>query len=296
MSMPVALPTAWENILTSEGGERDGQGTMSGKRAMLVVTIGVWESHYSPRVINGPIDDLLFPIQHGVLHYPGFDVQPTFVVYRSSRTDDDLFAAVQSALEQPLDTLATTAPIPFRKAKPGGLHDTGADLARRYCAGVERVCRAPGCGVATGAVRRPFLILKRMGATGGLALRPCVLKSLRTSVLVLVGATQRLQHFQAQPANQTKQGQRHRLRRGGFAADHAVRQIGNSTDAAVWLGHGEPSISTGAWGVSRPAARARPRGRLEVRAVAGMVLTCLQRDDLLGDEAPGALLQFGDFW
>jgi hypothetical protein len=31
------------------------------------------------------------------------------------------------------------------------------------------------------------------------------------------------------------------------------------------------------------------------RAVAGMVLTSLDRDDLLGNEAPGALLQFGDF-
>jgi hypothetical protein len=31
------------------------------------------------------------------------------------------------------------------------------------------------------------------------------------------------------------------------------------------------------------------------RAVAGMVLTGLDRDDLLGNEAPGALLQFGDF-
>jgi NAD(P)H dehydrogenase (quinone) len=100
-------------------GERYGQGAMSGKRAMLVVTIGGWESHYSPRGINGPIDDLLFPIQHGVLHYPGFDVLPPFVVYRTSRMDDDRFADVQSALGQRLDTLATTAPIPFRKQNLG---------------------------------------------------------------------------------------------------------------------------------------------------------------------------------
>ena len=100
-------------------GERYGQGTMSGKRAMLVVTTGGWESHYSPRGINGPIDDVLFPIQHGVLHYPGFDVLPPFVVYRTSRMDDDRFADVQSALGHRLDTLATTAPIPFRKQNLG---------------------------------------------------------------------------------------------------------------------------------------------------------------------------------
>ncbi|MRV71375.1 flavodoxin family protein [Duganella sp. FT92W] len=100
-------------------GERYGQGAMSGKRAMLVVTTGGWESHYSPRGINGPIDDVLFPIQHGVLHYPGFDVLPPFVVYRTSRMDEARFADVRSALGQRLDTLATTAPIPYRKQNMG---------------------------------------------------------------------------------------------------------------------------------------------------------------------------------
>lgn len=50
-------------------GDRYGEGVMSGKRAMLVVTAGGWASHYGPRGINGPIDDLLSPIHHGVLHY-----------------------------------------------------------------------------------------------------------------------------------------------------------------------------------------------------------------------------------
>ncbi len=43
-------------------GDRYGEGAMAGKRAMLVVTTGGWESHYAARGINGPIDDLLFPI------------------------------------------------------------------------------------------------------------------------------------------------------------------------------------------------------------------------------------------
>lgn len=63
-------------------GDRYGEGTLSGKRAMLIVTAGGWEQHYSPRGINGPIDDLLFPINHGILHYPGYDVLPPFVTYR----------------------------------------------------------------------------------------------------------------------------------------------------------------------------------------------------------------------
>jgi NAD(P)H dehydrogenase (quinone) len=41
---------------------------------MLIVTAGGWAEHYAPRGINGPIDDILFPIQHGMLFYPGFEV------------------------------------------------------------------------------------------------------------------------------------------------------------------------------------------------------------------------------
>ena len=36
-------------------GDRYGEGTLAGKRAMLVVTAGGWEPHYGPRGINGPI-------------------------------------------------------------------------------------------------------------------------------------------------------------------------------------------------------------------------------------------------
>lgn len=106
-------------------GDRFGEGTMAGKRAMLVVTAGGWASHYSPRGINGPIDDILFPIQHGILYYPGFDVLPPHVIYRTGRIDQDGFARACAALGQRLDTLATTAPLPFRRQN-GGAYDIPA--------------------------------------------------------------------------------------------------------------------------------------------------------------------------
>jgi NAD(P)H dehydrogenase (quinone) len=43
-------------------GDRFGEGTFAGRRAMLIVTTGGWKEHYSARGINGPIDDLLFPM------------------------------------------------------------------------------------------------------------------------------------------------------------------------------------------------------------------------------------------
>lgn len=100
-------------------GDRYGEGMLAGKRAMLVVTTGGWDSHYGPRGINGPLDDLLFPIQHGMLFYPGFDVLPPFAIHRTSRVDEARYAATTAALAQRLDDLWTQAPIPFRRQNAG---------------------------------------------------------------------------------------------------------------------------------------------------------------------------------
>lgn len=95
-------------------GDRFGEGTLAGKRAMLLVTTGGWEEHYSARGVNGPIDDLLFPINHGILYYPGFDVLPPFVVYSADRLDEARFELVAERLRERMRTLATTKPIPYR--------------------------------------------------------------------------------------------------------------------------------------------------------------------------------------
>ncbi|NNG25479.1 NAD(P)H-dependent oxidoreductase [Telluria aromaticivorans] len=100
-------------------GDRFGEGTLAGKRAMLMVTAGGWESHYGPRGINGPINDMLYPIQHGILFYPGFDVMPPFVVYRAGSTDESRFAHLCDELGQRLDTLFSADPIAFRPQNKG---------------------------------------------------------------------------------------------------------------------------------------------------------------------------------
>lgn len=100
-------------------GDRYGEGAFQGKRAMLMVTTGGWAEHYSERGINGRIEDLLFPINHGVLHYPGFDVLPSFVIYRTGRMDGARFRQIRAELGERLDTLWTTAPIPYRMQNGG---------------------------------------------------------------------------------------------------------------------------------------------------------------------------------
>jgi len=118
-------------------GERYGEGKMKGKRAMLLVTTGGWDSHYSPRGINGPIDDLLFPIQHGVLFYPGFDVVPPFLVYRTSRMDEARFAETCEALGTRLDELWSTRPIAYRQQNAGDYEIPALTLKEGIAPGLE---------------------------------------------------------------------------------------------------------------------------------------------------------------
>jgi len=99
--------------------DRYGEGVMAGKRAMLMVTTGGWDSHYGPRGINGPIDDVLFPIQHGILYYPGFDVLPPFVIYNTHKLDSDRYSQICHELGQRLDNFWNTAPIAFRPQNGG---------------------------------------------------------------------------------------------------------------------------------------------------------------------------------
>ena len=102
-------------------GDRFGEGKMSGKRAMLLVTAGGWESHYSARGVNGPMDDLLFPIQHGILYYPGFAVLPPYIAYKigQGRVDAAQYNNLVQALGHRIDEFFNTEPIAFRQQNGG---------------------------------------------------------------------------------------------------------------------------------------------------------------------------------
>nr|WP_221377640.1 NAD(P)H-dependent oxidoreductase [Actinoplanes polyasparticus] len=100
-------------------GDRFGEGTLAGRRALLSVTVGGPESHYAERGINGPIDDVLFPMNHGILYFPGMAVLPPFVLYNADRTTDEDFEDIAKTWEQRLLTLESTEPIAFRRQNFG---------------------------------------------------------------------------------------------------------------------------------------------------------------------------------
>ncbi|KPY40074.1 Dehydrogenase [Pseudomonas syringae pv. primulae] len=103
----------------SHWGDRYGEGSMAGKRAMLVVSMGGWESHYSGRGVNGALDDLLFPIQHGVLFYPGFTVMPPFPIYKTGKMDAARFEQLCTDYAARLDNLFDDEPLAFRRQNAG---------------------------------------------------------------------------------------------------------------------------------------------------------------------------------
>jgi NAD(P)H dehydrogenase (quinone) len=102
-----------------EWGKRFGQGNLEGRRAMIVMTVGGRSPQYGERGINGAIEDLLFPINHGILFYPGMTVLPPYVAYQVHGIDENRLGQTQSEVNERLLTMATTEPIPFRAQNYG---------------------------------------------------------------------------------------------------------------------------------------------------------------------------------
>ncbi len=143
---------------------RYGEGGFKGRRALVSVTVGGPAEDYSARGINGPLDQLLFPITHGTLFFPGMDVLPTHAIYGTGRLTAEAVAVAKAAWRLRLEHLFEDAPIPFRPQN-GGDYPDGHVLASHAAAGesglpahvaeIQAVPHAPDPSPAevTGALR-----------------------------------------------------------------------------------------------------------------------------------------------
>lgn len=102
---------------------RYGEGGFAGKRALLAVAVGGPAIDYSPRGINGPLEQLLFPITHGTLFFPGMQVLPTFAVYGAAALDAAGMAEADAAWRGRVARLFDDAPIAFRAQNGGDYPD-----------------------------------------------------------------------------------------------------------------------------------------------------------------------------
>lgn len=102
---------------------RYGEGGFAGKRALLAVSVGGPAEDYSPRGINGPLEQLLFPITHGTLFFPGMQVLPTFAVYGTGAIDAKSMAEAAVAWARRVQRLFEDEPIAFRSQNGGDYPD-----------------------------------------------------------------------------------------------------------------------------------------------------------------------------
>ncbi|MBN9411128.1 MAG: NAD(P)H-dependent oxidoreductase [Burkholderiales bacterium] len=102
---------------------RYGEGGFAGKRALLSVAVGGPAIDYSPRGINGPLEQLLFPITHGALFFPGMQVLPTFAVYGAGRMDAASMAQACGDWRARVERLFDDEPIAFRPQNGGDYPD-----------------------------------------------------------------------------------------------------------------------------------------------------------------------------
>ncbi|QHC26446.1 NAD(P)H-dependent oxidoreductase [Streptomyces sp. GS7] len=102
---------------------RYGDGPLTGKRAMVVVTAGARAATLGPRGVSGDLNDLLFPLQHGTFWYTGMSVAPPLLIPSADRTTPDAYETAATRLRDRLLTLPTTDPLPFRHQNTGDYDD-----------------------------------------------------------------------------------------------------------------------------------------------------------------------------
>ncbi|MBF2067637.1 MAG: NAD(P)H-dependent oxidoreductase [Calothrix sp. C42_A2020_038] len=95
------------------GGKWYDNGVFRGKKAMLSLTTGGKLTMYTEAGINGDIHSILYPINHGIFRFVGFDVLPPFVAFAASQVNDERRKGYLKEYEERLHSLNETYPIVY---------------------------------------------------------------------------------------------------------------------------------------------------------------------------------------
>ncbi|MFI4936514.1 MAG: NAD(P)H-dependent oxidoreductase [Caulobacterales bacterium] len=94
-----AILKGWVDRVFAAGGKLYGggkwydNGVLAGRRAMCSITVGGPETMYGADGLNGAMEGILFPINHGILRFVGFTVVQPFLVHAPARLDDQARAS-----------------------------------------------------------------------------------------------------------------------------------------------------------------------------------------------------------
>ena len=104
---------------------RYGEGRLAGRRGLVAVTTGGREAQFGRRGINGPIEDLLFPLTHGVFHYIGMSPLAPFVAFQTTRATAAAGAEIASRYVARLLAAGKEKPLRYRLENGGDYDDQG---------------------------------------------------------------------------------------------------------------------------------------------------------------------------
>ena len=124
---PPAILKGWLDSLDAELGlpRRYGDGGLTRRRALVVVTVGEDARTLGPRGVSGDLDSLLFPLTHGALWYTGIETLDLHVVHDADGLDADGMRHETRRLTDRLARIDAEATRPFRRLRDG---DYPADL------------------------------------------------------------------------------------------------------------------------------------------------------------------------
>jgi NAD(P)H dehydrogenase (quinone) len=105
---------------------RYGDGKLTGRKALIVVTVGEDHRSIGPRGISGDIDSLLFPLTHGVLWYLGMEALDPHVVYDANSMSAARVQEEAERLQQRLQGLESEPIRRFRRLRDGDYKGTRA--------------------------------------------------------------------------------------------------------------------------------------------------------------------------
>ena len=102
------------------GGQWYDQGYFRGKKAFCSVTLGGPPEMYVKDGLNGDIHQLLFPINHGILYFVGFEVLPPFLVHGPARMSAEERTNILKLYTEKLSRLENEIPLKYKTLAEAG--------------------------------------------------------------------------------------------------------------------------------------------------------------------------------
>ncbi|KAE8299236.1 NAD(P)H dehydrogenase [quinone] 1 [Larimichthys crocea] len=93
--------------------KRYSQGIFKDKKAMLSFTTGSQESMFSANGVNGDMNVTLWPLQHGILHYCGFQVLAPQIFWAPSHVTSEVRGTMLENWRKRLDGVMGEEPLSF---------------------------------------------------------------------------------------------------------------------------------------------------------------------------------------